>query len=54
MRSSETITMVTLVPSFFVGGDHKLEIRIGSKGSVGQVRGMRWGWECHPSHALSA
>jgi hypothetical protein len=32
---------------FFLGGgvDHNLEIRIGSKGSVVQARGVRWGWE---------
>jgi hypothetical protein len=25
--------------------DHNLEIRIGSKVSVHQAQGMRWGWE---------
>jgi hypothetical protein len=35
---------VTLVP-LFLGGDHNFEIRIGSKGSVGQAQCMRRGWE---------
>jgi hypothetical protein len=54
MRSLETITMPFLlflegyISAFFWVGDHNFEIRIGSKGSVNQARGVRWGWECCP------
>jgi hypothetical protein len=50
MRSLETIVMPVfcLFPEGYISAfwEHNLEIRIGSKGWVGEAQaGMRWGWE---------
>jgi hypothetical protein len=48
MRILETLATPTfwLFPGYISAFlDHNLEIRIGSKGLIGQAQGMRWSWE---------
>jgi hypothetical protein len=45
MRSIVMPILLFLEVYIGVFWNHNLEIRIGSKGSVGQASGVRWDWE---------